>query len=68
MSIVPGVEEGSTELVCHPGFIGPEVLDRYTFHRNAEAELFALTSPRVRKLLEENQIKLATYKEILSGA
>jgi predicted glycoside hydrolase/deacetylase ChbG (UPF0249 family) len=67
LGIVDFLEEGSTELVCHPGFLGPEILDRYTFHRNCEAELFALTSPRVRKRLEERGIRLASYSEFLSG-
>jgi predicted glycoside hydrolase/deacetylase ChbG (UPF0249 family) len=67
LRIVDFLEEGSTELVCHPGFLGPEILDRYTFHRNCEAELFALTSPRVRKRLEERGIRLASYSEFLSG-
>lgn len=58
------VRDGSTELVCHPGFVGPEVVDRYHFHRNCEAELFALTSPRVKKALEKHGIQLAKFSEI----
>ena len=59
--------EGTTELVCHPGFLGPEVLDRYAFHKNCEAELFALTSRRVKKLINERGIKLVSYGEFISG-
>lgn len=58
--------EGTTELVCHPGFLGPEVLGRHTFHKNCEAELFALTSRRVKKLIDERGIKLASYGEFIS--
>lgn len=57
------LEEGSTELVCHPGFLGPEILDRYRFHINCEQELSALTSPRVKKFIKDSNISLITYRE-----
>ena len=66
LGILDSLEEGTTELVCHPGFLGPEVLDRYTFHANCETELFALTSRRVRKRMEDRGIQLMTYGEFLS--
>ena len=66
LKMLDSLEEGTTELVCHPGFLGPEILDRYTFHRNCEAELFALTSRRVKKRLDERSIRLITYGEFLS--
>jgi predicted glycoside hydrolase/deacetylase ChbG (UPF0249 family) len=65
LGMLDSLEEGTTELVCHPGFLGPEVVDRFIFHRNCEAELFALTSRRVRKRIEERKIQLITYGEFL---
>jgi predicted glycoside hydrolase/deacetylase ChbG (UPF0249 family) len=62
---IDSLEDGTTELVCHPGFLGPEVLDKYPFHKNCEAELFALTSRRVRKRMDDRGVKLATYGEFL---
>lgn len=67
LDMLANLKDGTTELVCHPGFLGPEVLDRYTFHKNAEAELFALTSPHVKKLAEEKEISLVSYAEFLSN-
>lgn len=66
LGMLDSLGEGTTELVCHPGFLGPEVLDRYRFHRNCEAELFALTSRRVKKRMEDRGVKLITYGEFLS--
>lgn len=57
---------GVTELVCHPGFLGPEVLDRYKWHLGAEAELFALTDHLVKNALKSNGIRLITYGELQS--
>lgn len=65
LRIVDSLEAGTTELICHPGFLSPEVLDRYRFHKNCEAELFALTSRRVRARLEDKGVRLMTYGEFL---
>jgi predicted glycoside hydrolase/deacetylase ChbG (UPF0249 family) len=67
LRIIPSLGDGTTELVCHPGFLSPEVLDRYPFHRNCEAELYALTSRRVSAALAENGIETVTYEEFLSA-
>lgn len=61
------LEEGATELVSHPGFLGPEILDNYPFHVNCERELYALTSPRVKKSLKENNIEMISYAKFLAG-
>jgi predicted glycoside hydrolase/deacetylase ChbG (UPF0249 family) len=53
--------DGISELVTHPGFLGPEVINRYTFHRNCEAELSALTSPKIKRLMREKGIELTGF-------
>ncbi|OGW82963.1 MAG: hypothetical protein A2987_04190 [Omnitrophica bacterium RIFCSPLOWO2_01_FULL_45_10] len=65
INICKSLDDGITELVCHPGFLGPEVLDRYRFHINCEYELYALTSPRVKKIIKEQNINLINYSEFL---
>lgn len=65
--IIGGLGEGTTELVCHPGIVGPEVLDRYAFHRGCEAELAALTSARVKDAMSAGGVRAVTYGEFLSG-
>lgn len=64
INVIKSLKEGTTELVCHPGFIGPEILDKYRFHINCEAELAALTSKRVRRLIEESGIGLVNFGTI----
>ena len=63
--MITSLKEGVTELVCHPGFIGPEVLERYRFHLNCEDELFALTSKKIRKLIERKKIELIGYSGLV---
>jgi len=65
--MIGSMPKGVTELVCHPGFLGPEVVDRYRFHLNCEAELFALTSPRVKKAIEAKGIQLTAYQKFIAG-
>ena len=61
---VASLEEGTTELVTHPGFLGPEVLSRYPFHRRAEEEVYALTGKPVRRALEAGSISLSRFSDL----
>jgi len=62
--MIRSLKDGTTELVCHPGFLGPEVLDKHTFHINCEAELAALTSKHVKMLIEASDVKLVNFSEV----
>ena len=66
IEMLGGLKDGVTELVCHPGFLSPEVIDSYKWHIGAEAELFALTDPRVKNAINNNGIKLISYEDFLS--
>jgi predicted glycoside hydrolase/deacetylase ChbG (UPF0249 family) len=63
---IGSLEEGTTECVCHPGYLGPDVLENHPFHRNCESELSALLSGRVRNLIEERGVQLLSYGTFLS--
>lgn len=57
-----GVKEGTTEFMCHPGFLDNELKaapTRLKEHRVRELE--ALTSPRIRKVMDAESIHLATF-------
>ena len=62
--MLKGLPDGTTELVAHPGFISAEVLDRCMFHRHCETDLAALTSRRVRKVINDNGIKLISFSDL----
>ncbi len=66
IKIARQIEDGTTELVCHPGLMGPEITQKYTFHAACETELAGLTSPRVKKALDECGVKLIRYSDFLS--
>jgi predicted glycoside hydrolase/deacetylase ChbG (UPF0249 family) len=55
------IEDGITELSCHPGYVDPDYPSGYTVER--EAELRALCAPRVRRVLLDASIQLINYYE-----
>ncbi len=63
--IIDSLEEGTTELVCHPAIVRPEVPQKYEFNKNGELELSALTSDNVKNLLNNKKIQLVSYGEFL---
>lgn len=56
LHILDTLPEGVTELLCHPGHANGG--DDYAFR---EAELAALTDPRIRAKVEQTGIELATF-------
>ena len=65
LRIIGSLDEGTTELVCHPAVIGPEILKKYGFHKNGELELSALTGNAVKRLINDKKIRLLSYGEFL---
>jgi chitin disaccharide deacetylase len=60
--LVTEVQEGCTELSCHPGYIDAEFQSSYSFER--EAELQTLCDPGVREALVERQIQLVSFRDL----
>jgi chitin disaccharide deacetylase len=56
------VEDGVTELACHPGYAEPEASLVYDSER--EIEVSTLCDPRLPQLLEEAGIRLISYDEL----
>ena len=56
------VDEGWTEIGCHPGFVTDDFTSAYLAEREVEVE--TLTDPRVRAEIEALGIRLATYADL----
>ena len=56
------IEDGITELSCHPGYVDPDYPTGYATER--EAELRTLCAPRIRQALEEQSIELISYHDL----
>jgi chitin disaccharide deacetylase len=68
LRILQGLRPGSTEIMVHPGY-KDNTLDNWPQSRRykREQELTALTSPRVKALVQNHRIKLVTYPEVVKG-
>ena len=56
------VDEGWTEIGCHPGFVTDDFASVYLAEREVEVE--TLTDPRVRAEIEALEIQLASYADL----
>ncbi|MBV8896076.1 MAG: ChbG/HpnK family deacetylase [Acidobacteriaceae bacterium] len=62
VAALQGVQEGTTEFMCHPGFLDDELRAAPTRLKEQRVrELEALTSPRIRELMDAESIHLATF-------
>ena len=60
-----GIREGTTEFMCHPGFLGADLQAAPTRLKQSRVqELEALTSPRVRETMADKSIRLATFRSV----
>jgi hopanoid biosynthesis associated protein HpnK len=64
--ILWNLPEGSSELMCHPGYADAALAATGTrLVATRQRELEALTSPAIRKLIAELGIKLVNYRAVL---
>ena len=62
VAAVRSLPEGTTEFMCHPGFLGPELQEASTRLKESRVrELEALTSPRIREVMAAAGVRLATF-------
>jgi len=62
LTTIASLEEGVTELVCHPGYADGTLTSSYATQRDAERE--ALCDPGVVEALRSAGIRLAGYREL----
>lgn len=62
---LPAIADGSTEFMCHPGYLGPDLREAKTrLKETRERELAALTCQAVKEELKRRQIVLTDYREL----
>jgi predicted glycoside hydrolase/deacetylase ChbG (UPF0249 family) len=66
LELIERLRDGTTELMCHPGFCREQLRASQTrLKESREIELQALTSEKVRTALEKREVRLANYVELL---
>lgn len=56
--------EGTTELMCHPGYVDEAFAKESVYNFQRERELKILTDPAVKQALAERSIELITFSEL----
>jgi len=65
VALIQALPEGSTELMCHPGYCGAELAGARTrLKESRERELAALTSPEVFRALDAGGVRLAGRRDL----
>lgn len=62
--LISRLDDGQHEIACHPGFAPGVVKHDPTWHYQWEAELAAVTSPRVRAAIGARGISLVSYRAL----
>jgi predicted glycoside hydrolase/deacetylase ChbG (UPF0249 family) len=66
-AVLADVNEGVSELVCHPGLGDRELAAAYTWGYGWEAETAALCDPRLPDLLRARGIELTSFSRLLAA-
>ena len=64
LALLLRLDEGVTELMCHPGEPDPELVATSAYARERPIELATLTAPKVRAAIESQGIRLITFAEL----
>lgn len=62
--ILEGLEPGTTELMCHPGYADPSLMEGSTYSQQRDRELAILTSDSVRERIQTLAIQLINFKDL----
>ncbi len=62
--ILNGLDDGVTELMCHPGYLDDEARKYSKVPPHRETELEGLCDPRLQELVAVNEIRLTSYREL----
>jgi len=65
VQLIRRLPEGTTELMCHPGYLRAELrVARTRLRESRERELEALTSPAARQALAEAGVRLVNFRSL----
>jgi len=64
LAVVSKLQDGTTELMCHPGHADPELLASSGYAMERERELAVLKSPEAREALRAAGVRLVSFAEL----
>ncbi len=64
LRLVNNLSDGTTEIMCHPGYVDEAFANESVYNFQRERELQILTDPTIKEAIETNGIKLMTFAEV----
>lgn len=64
LGIINNVGDGTSELMCHPGYVDADFAKESVYNLQREKELKILTDPEIKAAIEAQGIKLITFADL----
>ena len=64
LQMIASVGEGTSEIMCHPGFVDDAFARESIYNFQRERELQILTDPAIKQAIESHAIKLITFADL----
>jgi predicted glycoside hydrolase/deacetylase ChbG (UPF0249 family) len=64
LKAIQDLPDGTTEIMCHPGYVDDAFASESVYNRQRERELTILTDPTIKAAIESNGIRLITFAEL----
>lgn len=64
IEILDSLPQGSSELMCHPGYVDAALLAGSIYARQREAELEILTDPSLKDAIRARRIELISFRDL----
>ena len=64
LQLINSVSDGTTEMMCHPGYVDDAFAQESVYNFQRERELKILTDPVIKETIEAKGIKLSTFADL----
>jgi chitin disaccharide deacetylase len=64
LNIINQVSDGTSEIMCHPGYVDDAFATESVYNYQRERELKILTDPVIKQAIENNAIELTTFASV----
>ena len=64
LKIIDNLSEGTSEIMCHPGYVDDAFASESVYNYQRERELKILTDPSIKEVIQAKGIKLITFAEL----
>lgn len=64
LTIINNLNDGTSEIMCHPGYVDDTFGKESVYNRQRERELKILTDPSIKEALQTKDIELITFAEL----